>query len=45
MVSSLEEAASRHDLDGLLSIVESSGESFDGQTVAAALRQVGTKAI
>lgn len=34
------QAASQNNLEGLLSIVEKAGESFDGETVAAALQQV-----
>lgn len=37
------QAASRHDLESVLSIVESAGESFDGATVAAALMQASCR--
>lgn len=41
----LVQAASRNDLEGLLSVVESAGESFDDMAVESALRQVSAGAL
>jgi hypothetical protein len=38
------QAASRNDLEGLLSVVETAGESFDDKAVESALRQVHARA-